>query len=57
MAKSGTLAQLGNAQRALAAASTLEDVLSIRDQAEALRVYVTAADESLETANAAAESS
>ena len=55
MAKSGTLAQLGNAQRALAAASTLEDVLSIRDQAEALRVYVKAADESLETANAASE--
>ena len=51
----GTLAQLGNAQRALAAASTLEDVLSIRDQAEALRVYAKAADESLEAANAAAE--
>lgn len=51
----GTLAQLGNAQRALAAASTLEDVLSIRDQAEALRVYVKAADEGLETANAASE--
>lgn len=55
MAKPGTLAQLGNAQRALAAASTLEDVLSIRDQAEALRVYVKAAEESLETANAASE--
>ncbi len=55
MAKSGTLAQLGNAQRALAAASTLEDVLSIRDQAEALRVYVKAAGEGFEAANAAAE--
>lgn len=51
----GTLAQLGNAQRALAAASTLEDVLSIRDQAEALRVYVKAAGEGFEAANAAAE--
>ena len=55
MAKPGTLAQLGNAQRALAAASTLEDVLSIRDQAEALRVYVKAAGEGFEAANAAAE--
>ena len=55
MAKSGTLAQLGNAQRALAAASTLEDVLSIRDQAEALRVYVKAAGEGFEAANAASE--
>lgn len=55
MAKPGTLAQLGNAQRALAAASTLEDVLSIRDQAEALRVCIKAADKGLETANAASE--
>ena len=55
MAKSGTLVQLGNAQRALAAASTLEDVLSIRDKAEALRVYVKAAEEGLDTANAASE--
>jgi hypothetical protein len=36
-------------------AKTLDDVLQIRDQAEALRVYVKAASDSLEAANAAAE--
>lgn len=51
----GSLTSIGKARKALAAASRLEDVLGIRDQAEALRVYMKAASESLETANAAAE--
>lgn len=50
-----TLSRISDARRALAAASSLDDVLAIRDQAEALRVYMKAASESLETANAAAE--
>jgi hypothetical protein len=50
-----TLARISQARRALAAASTLDDVLQIRDQAEALRVYAKAASDSLEAANAAAE--
>lgn len=50
-----SLARIGEAARALASAKTLEDVLTIRDQAEALRVYIRAASESLEAANAAAE--
>lgn len=51
----GSLASIGKARKALAAASKLEDVLSIRDQAEALRVYMRAAAEGLEASNAAAE--
>jgi phage N-6-adenine-methyltransferase len=51
----GSLASIGKARKALAAASKLEDVLTIRDQAEALRVYMRAAAEGLETCNAAAE--
>jgi phage N-6-adenine-methyltransferase len=51
----GSLASISKARKALAAASKLEDVLSIRDQAEALRVYMRAAAEGLETSNAAAE--
>jgi phage N-6-adenine-methyltransferase len=50
-----TLAKISQARRALAEASTLHDVLQIRDKAEALRVYVKAAGEGLETQNAAAE--
>lgn len=50
-----TIARISEARRALAAASTLEDVMQIRDQAEALRVYVKAAADGLEAANAAAE--
>jgi phage N-6-adenine-methyltransferase len=50
-----TLAKISQARRALAAASTLHDVMQIRDQAEALRVYVKAAGEGLEAQNAAAE--
>jgi hypothetical protein len=41
--------------KALVAAKTLDDVLQIRDQAEALRVYIKAASDSLEAANAASE--
>lgn len=50
-----TISRISEARRALAAASTLEDVMQIRDQAEALRVYVKAAAAGLEAANAAAE--
>jgi 5,10-methylene-tetrahydrofolate dehydrogenase/methenyl tetrahydrofolate cyclohydrolase len=50
-----TLARISEARKALAAAKSLDDVLQIRDQAEALRVYVKAASDSLEAANAAAE--
>jgi phage N-6-adenine-methyltransferase len=50
-----TLARINEAQRALTAAKTLDDVLQIRDQAEALRVYVKAVSESLDAANMAAE--
>lgn len=50
-----TLSRISEAQRALTAAKTLDDVLQIRDQAEALRVYVKAVSESLDAANMAAE--
>ena len=50
-----SLARISEAMTALAAAKTLDDVLQIRDQAEALRVYIKAASDSLEAANAAAE--
>jgi phage N-6-adenine-methyltransferase len=50
-----TLSRISEARRALTAAKSLDDVLQIRDQAEALRVYAKAASDSLEAANAAAE--
>lgn len=50
-----SLTNISAARTALAKASTLADVLTIRDKAEAIRVYVKAAAESLETQNAAAE--
>jgi ParB family chromosome partitioning protein len=52
---STSLSNISAARNALAKASTLEDVLTIRDKAEAIRIYVRAAAESLETQNAAAE--
>jgi hypothetical protein len=52
---STTLSRISEALQALSAAKTLDDVLNIRDQAEALRVYVKAACDSLEAANAASE--
>lgn len=55
MSHSTTLARISEAMKALSAAKTLDDVLQIRDQAEALRVYIKAASDSLEAANAAAE--
>ena len=55
MADVTTIARISEARRALAAASTLEDVMQIRDKAEAFRVYVKAAAAGLEAANAAAE--
>lgn len=50
-----SLAKLSETMRALAAARTLDDVLDIRDQAEALRAYVKASGEGLDAANAASE--
>jgi phage N-6-adenine-methyltransferase len=50
-----TLATLGDARRALALAQTLEDVLSIRDQAKALEECLKIVGESLEASNDAAE--
>ena len=52
---SSTLAKITKAKAALIAAKTLDDVLEIRDQAEAVRVYVKAAKEGQLAANAAAE--
>ena len=50
-----SLAKLSEARRALAFAQTLEDVLSIRDQAKALEACLKIVGESLEAANDAAE--
>jgi len=50
-----TLATLGDARRALAMAQTLEDVLSIRDQAKALEECLKIVGESLGASNDAAE--
>lgn len=56
MASSVTsLAAISKASAALIKAKTLDDVLQIRDQAEALRVYIKAAAEGIVAANAAAE--
>lgn len=55
MSNSTTLVRISEAMKALSAAKTLDDVLQIRDQAEALRVYAKAASDSLDAANAAAE--
>jgi hypothetical protein len=53
MSGTTTLVRISEAMNALCAARTLDDVLQIRDQAEALRVYMKAASESLDAANAA----
>jgi ParB family chromosome partitioning protein len=50
-----TLARISQAKLALVSAKNLDDVLRIRDQAEALRIYIKAASDSLEAANSAAE--
>jgi hypothetical protein len=50
-----TLIQLSMARQALAKASTMEDVLKIRDKAAAIKVYLAAIQESLEIQNEAAE--
>lgn len=52
---STSLSNISAARKALAKASTLADVLTIRDKAEAIRIYVKAAAEGLEAQNAAAE--
>ena len=49
------LVKLDAAKRALAEASTLEEIKEIRDKAEAIRQYVKAAGYSLENQNKAAE--
>jgi phage N-6-adenine-methyltransferase len=50
-----SLAKISEARRALASAQTLEDILSIRDQAKALEACLKIVGESLEAANDAAE--
>jgi ParB family chromosome partitioning protein len=50
-----SLAKISEARRALASAQTLEDVLSIRDQAKALEACLKIVGESLQAANDAAE--
>lgn len=50
-----TLAKVSEARRALALAQTLEDVLSIRDQAKALEACLKIVGESLAASNDAAE--
>jgi ParB family chromosome partitioning protein len=50
-----TLARISQAKLALVSAKNLDDVLRIRDQAEALRIYIKAASDSLEAANSASE--
>jgi hypothetical protein len=49
------IANITAAKRALAKASTLDEVLEIRDKAEAIRAYMRAASESLDAQNAAAD--
>jgi len=53
MAECRSLVELSKARKALAAASSFDDVLAIRDQAEAARAYAKAAQLSLEAANEA----
>lgn len=53
--ESTALARISQAKLALVSAKSLDDVVRIRDQAEALRIYIKAASESLQAANAAAE--
>lgn len=49
------IANITAAKRALAKASALDEVLEIRDKAEAIRAYMRAASESLDAQNAAAD--
>lgn len=53
-AKSGTLARLSRARQALASAKGFEDVLAIRDEAEAVRQFLKTRRASRETQNEAA---
>ena len=50
---SGSLANIDAADRALSLASSLEDILQIRDQAEAFRCFTKAQRQSLEIQNKA----
>jgi len=50
-----SITKLSTARKALAAARTLDDILNIRDSAEAVRVYAKAAKEGLEAQNFASE--
>jgi phage N-6-adenine-methyltransferase len=49
------LARIGEAYRALSAAKTLDDVMEIRNKAEAIRAYAKAASDSGDTASMATE--
>ena len=53
--QSNTLQNISKAQAALSKATSLKDILEIRDQAEAVRVYIKAAKQCHLTANAATE--
>jgi ParB family chromosome partitioning protein len=50
-----SISKLSTARKALASARTLDDILQIRDSAEAVRVYAKAAKEGLEAQNFASE--
>jgi hypothetical protein len=52
--QTGTLARLSRAQKALAEAKTLDEVLAIRDEAEAVRHLLKIRGESRRSQNAAA---
>jgi DNA modification methylase len=54
-AESSVLARFDRAKHALAVARTVDEVLDVRNQAEALRAYLRQCRESLETQNAVAE--
>jgi len=55
LTSSGMLSKISAAKNALSKASTMDEVLDIRDKAEAIRVYMRASRASLEVQNQAAD--